>query len=138
MSKRRMALYVILAALVAIQFVPVDRSNPSATEDMQVAPNVSEVLRQSCYDCHSNETSWPWYSYVAPVSWMLAHHVHEGREKLNFSTWNTISEEKRLGLMHEVWEEISEGEMPLRGYLVLHPEAKLSSVEMEVLGKWSK
>ena len=138
MSKKRIAFSVILAAVVAIQFIPVDRSNPSVMENMQVAPNVSEVLRQSCFDCHSNETSWPWYSYVAPASWMLAHHVHEGREKLNFSMWNEISAEKRLGLMHEVWEEISEGEMPLRSYLVLHPDAKLSSVEMEVLSKWSK
>ena len=137
MRRRNVVGVVVVAILTGIQFVPVDRSNPPVQGEMRAPPAVSEVLRQSCYDCHSNETEWPWYSYVAPVSWMLAHHVDEGRDELNFSTWSDLAEKDRSELVHEISEETSEGKMPLRAYLILHPEAKLSDEALEILRTWS-
>jgi hypothetical protein len=124
--------------LIAVQLVPVDRSNPTRGEDLQAPPAISKVLRQSCYDCHSNETKWPWYAHVAPVSWMLAYHVHEGRGKLNFSNWNHLSDKERAKLGHEIWEETSGGEMPLRVYLFLHAEARLNDDAIAMLRTWSE
>jgi Haem-binding domain len=128
----------ILALLIAIQFIQVDRSNPPIKDNVLIPPAVSEVLHKSCFDCHSNETNWPWYSNIAPVSWMLSHHVQEGRDHLNFSTWNETSGEKQTEIVKEVWEEVSEGKMPLGSYLLLHPKAKLSDAEKEELRIWSK
>ncbi len=138
MSKRRISYTAIFVVLVAIQLVPVDRTNPTSTESLPFPQEVSKILRGSCFDCHSNETKWPWYSYVAPASWMIAHHVDEGREELNFSKWSEMREEKRPELKHQIWEEIAEHKMPLRGYLYLHSDAKLSSAEMETLRTWSR
>lgn len=127
----------MVVVIVGIQFVPVERSNPEVTGEIDAPAEVAEVLQRSCYDCHSNETTWPWYSRVAPVSWMLAHHVNEGREKLNFSTWDKLNGEKQSEIVHEIWEETSEGEMPLRTYLLLHPSAKLDDAALETLRAWS-
>lgn len=138
MRKRIIVISSLLVLLIAIQFIQVDRSNPPIKENMQVPPAVSEVLHRSCFDCHSNETKWPWYSYIAPVSWALSHHVHEGRGHLNFSTWNEPSGEKQSEIVNEIWEEVSAGKMPLRSYLLLHPKAKLSAADKEELHIWSK
>jgi hypothetical protein len=78
----------LCVVFIMIQFVPVNRSNPPAQGDFRGSPEVVSVLRRACYDCHSNETVWPWYSRVAPLSWVIAHDVNEGRAVLNFSTWN--------------------------------------------------
>ena len=138
MRKKTMVTFSILALVIAIQLIQVERSNPPITANLQVPPAVSDVLHRSCYDCHSNETQWPWYSYVAPVSWMLSRHVHEGREHLNLSTWNENSSGKQAEIVHEIWEEVSEGQMPLRSYLLFHPKAKLSAAELEELHIWAK
>ncbi len=131
-------LLALAAVFILIQLVPVDRSNPPATSsDVSVsAPeDVRAVLRKACYDCHSNETVWPWYSYVAPVSWLIAHDVHEGREELNFSAWNRGRKESHD--RHEIFEEVSEGEMPLWYYVLLHPGASLSDKDKELLRDWT-
>ena len=75
---------------IAIQFVSMNRTNPPVQADFRGSPEVISVLRRACYDCYSNETVWPWYSRVAPVSWVIARDVHEGRAALNFSTWNRL------------------------------------------------
>jgi hypothetical protein len=134
-----MKLVLLLLLLgVAIQFFPVDRSNPPVQEDIAAPPQVKAILKRACYDCHSNETNWPWYSQVAPVSWLLAWDVHEGREELNFSTWNRYSLKKRNKFIKESWEEVEEGEMPPWFYLPLHPEASLSDQDHTVLREWAK
>jgi cytochrome c551/c552 len=138
MTSRSMKLVLLLLLLgVAIQFFPVDRSNPPVQEDIAAPPQVKAILKRACYDCHSNETIWPWYSHVAPVSWLLAWDVHEGREELNFSTWNRYSPKKRNKLIKEIWEEIQEGEMPPWFYLPLHPEADLSDQDHRALQEWA-
>jgi len=124
-------------AFIAIQLVPVSRTNPPVEGDFRGSAEVVSVLRRACYDCHSNETVWPWYSRVAPVSWVIAHDVTEGRAELNFSTWDQLSTEKQAKAMKESWKEVAEGEMPTWYYVVLHPEARLSANDQSVLQAWS-
>ena len=130
-------LLVIVMAFVAIQFIPVERTNPPVEEEISISPDVKLILKRACYDCHSHETIWPWYSRVAPVSWLLAWDVEEGREELNFSTWNRYKQKKRDKIIKEIWEEVQEGEMPPWFYLPLHPDARLSESDHSVLRAWA-
>jgi hypothetical protein len=127
----------IAVAFVAIQFVPVDRSNPSVTAEVPAPPEARAVLRRACYDCHSHETVWPWYSKVAPVSWLVARDVHKGREELNFSTWDQYTTKQQVKKLKESWEEVVEGEMPPWFYLPVHRDAVLSAEDQAVLRKWA-
>ncbi|MCR4318379.1 MAG: heme-binding domain-containing protein [Planctomycetes bacterium] len=131
---KKKILIVVVLILVGIQFVPVNRENPEVSGNISVAPEVEKILRETCYDCHSNETVWPWYSYVAPVSWKIAHDVDEGREHVNFSEWGSLlSEEDRNHAMEEAVEEIEKDNMPLSIYVWLHPDAALSDDEKKTL-----
>ncbi len=128
----------LVVVFVAIQLVPVDRSNPPVESDVPAPEPVRAVLKRACYDCHSNESVWPWYSHVAPVSWLIARDVHEGREELNYSLWNKLSEEKQAKARKDTWEEISEGEMPPAIYLVMHGDAHLSLADRALVREWSQ
>ena len=125
-----------IVILVVLQFKPVGRSNPPVQTDIDTSAEIKEVLRRACYDCHSNETHWPWYSYVAPVSWFVVGHVDQGRRHLNFSEWPVFDVEEQEHLFEEMWEVLSEGEMPLKSYTVIHRDARLSDTEREVLLQW--
>lgn len=127
----------LVGLLVLIQFVPVDRTNPPVEGEVPAPPEVRQVLQRACYDCHSNETNWPWYSRVAPVSWLVVRDVRQGREHLNFSTWNRLSTREQVAALRESWEEVDEGEMPLWFYLPPHPEARLSARDRESLRNWA-
>jgi len=138
MKKIALAAAVTLLGLgAAIQLVPVERGNPPVVADIAAPPAVTAVLRASCYDCHSHETRWPWYSRVAPISWLVAHDVEDARERLNFSLWGSYEAKRQQRLAEEIWEEVEEGEMPLPIYLVAHPDARLSPGDREVLRSWS-
>ncbi len=117
--------WVLLGLFIAFQTFPVSRANPTVTDDFPNI-NVKQVLQASCYDCHSHETQWPWESYVAPVSWIVSHHVEEGRDNLNFSQWGSLSQAEQAFLKREIWEEVEKGAMPLPMYTWLHPSARLS------------
>jgi hypothetical protein len=132
------AITMLAVAFVAVQFVPVDRTNPPVETEVPATDEVREVLRRACYDCHSNETVWPWYSYVAPVSWLVARDVHVGREELNFSTWNRLAAKEQIEALHESWETVEEGEMPPWFYLPTHPRARLSARDRSILRAWSE
>jgi len=127
---------VLAAAVVGIQLWPVDRSNPPVEADLDAPDEVKAILKRACYDCHSNETRWPWYSYVAPISWRVADHVHEGRRELNFSKWGTYPAGRRHKKRQEIWEEVYEGKMPLSDYLWMHGDAFVSDPDKAVLAKW--
>lgn len=131
------AIAILTIALVVIQFVPVDRTNPPIETEVPATAEVRAVLRRACYDCHSNETVWPWYSRIAPMSWLVARDVHKGREELNFSTWNRLTTKEQVKALHESWEAVEDGEMPLWFYLPAHPEARLSAQDRSVLRAWS-
>lgn len=132
----------VAAALgtLGIQAWPIDRSNPEGTGDifqiLHAPPAVTAAIRRCCYDCHSNETQWPWYSYIAPVSWWVADHVHEGRGELNFSNWADYSDRAGAHKLREAWEEIEAGKMPLDDYLRAHGDAVLSDAEKTAIQAW--
>jgi hypothetical protein len=121
----------VAALLVLLQFVPYGRahSNPQVTQEPSWDSAETRALaRRACYDCHSNETVWPWYSHIAPLSWLIQQHVDDGRAHLNFSEWGRGEQEAE-----EAAETLREGEMPLPSYLLTHPAARLSAAEREAL-----
>ena len=140
----KLAALLAVLTLVAIQAYRPDRTNPPSdpahalSATMAVPPPVDAVLRRACYDCHSHETRWPWYSQVAPVSWRIASHVRDGRDELNFSTWGAYEPRRRARKLTEICEEVSAGNMPLRDYLLLHREAVLTPADVETLCAWTK
>ena len=138
MRRRLTWLAILLAAVfVAIQLVPVDRSNPAVTGDLGAPPEIDAILRRSCYDCHSHETRWPWYSRVAPVSWLVASDVHEAREEMNFSRWRSLDDREQHHLREEIGEQVERGEMPLPIYLSMHPGARLDDGSRRALLDWA-
>lgn len=132
----------ILFILIVIQFVPVERQNPVSNESLdlliasQASEEVQEIIRNSCYDCHSNNTVWPWYSYVAPVSFVIAGHVVEGRDNLNFSEWGYYEKEDQISLLKHIKKEIEKNGMPLSGYVKLHADAELTLEHKALIIDW--
>ena len=135
----KLTIVILVVVIALIQLIPVDRDNPvsETTNEIAVQGPVKELIQQACYDCHSNQTSWPWYSYVAPVSWFIAHDVHEGREKLNFSEWNLYSEKRIKRKLNDISEEIEEKEMPMPIYTIMHTKADLSDEQRKILINWA-
>jgi hypothetical protein len=129
--------WIVVIVLIAIQFIPVERTNPIVISDIDAPSGVKAILKKSCYDCHSNETEWLWYSYVAPVSWLVINHVNEGRKNLNFSEWGDLERTKQAKMREEIWEEIREEQMPLWQYRILHPQAKLTDQEKTLIRHWA-
>lgn len=135
-------LIVAFIALVIIQFFRPDKTSSSdvtaddISKKMNVPADVQQILKRSCFDCHSNQTTWPWYSNVAPMSWLVAKDVRNGRSKMNFSEWGKIPAAKQEARLEAICEEIKEDEMPLKPYLLLHGDAKLSQQDKDVICKW--
>lgn len=114
--------WTLAGLAVSAQFVRPDRTNPPVTQEVRWDSGSTRALaRAACYDCHSNETVWPWYSSVTPLSWVIAHDVVEGREHLNFSTWDRPNHSG-----DEIIEAVESGEMPLSSYSLMHTSARLS------------
>ncbi len=128
-------LVALAAVLVAIQLVPVARTNPAVVSTVPAPPEVERILRRACFDCHSNETVWPPQAYVAPVSWLVAHDVKEGRDELNFSEWGPRQVQRAA---RKLAKEVDEGEMPPSLYVIAHPEAKLSRDDKALLSNWAR
>jgi len=131
---------VVGALVLAAQLVPVARDNPPAPPPNLVyatAPlNVSTVFDNSCKNCHSNQTVWPWYSYVAPFSWIVVHDVHEGRRRFNFSEWSTYSARKQEEKLEAICDQVVNGDMPDGKYLLIHRSARLTQEEREAVCAW--
>lgn len=122
---------VVLALL--IQFIPINRQDPPAvTQVIWYSPETEELFERACADCHSSQTTWPWYSYVAPVSWLVARDVYEGREEFNMDDLTTRPLDRLANAITQVMEE---GEMPMPIYLVTHPEARLTADENAALSQ---
>lgn len=136
--------WTVLAVLVVIQVFRPDRANPPVDPSRTVAashpmdPGVASVLRRSCMDCHSYETRWPWYSNIAPASWLLASHVSDGRRHVNFSDWAAYDPSDASHTLEEICEVVDEGEMPLWSYLLIHGEARLSGAEGRAVCEWAR
>jgi hypothetical protein len=134
---RRLGLGLVIA-FVAAQVVPIPRTNPPATAEITTPFEIDGLLQRACYDCHSNETRWPWYASVAPASWLVAWDVHEARSHMNFSSWGDYAPKKRRHKLEELIEMIDEDEMPLWYYRPLHPDARLTEAERAQLVAWAR
>jgi len=123
---------ILLGGLILIQLIPYGRDHtnpPVVSEPKWDTPQTRELASRACFDCHSNETIWPWYSNIAPASWLVQHDVEEGRQRLNFSNWNANTF-REVG---EISEVVQEGEMPPLQYLLIHSNARLSDAEKSQL-----
>jgi hypothetical protein len=123
----------VLALVVVAQVVPYGRNHsnpPVVAEPTWDSASTRMLAERACFDCHSNQTRWPWYSHVAPMSWLVQNPVDEGRSELNFSEWNL-----GRGEADEAAETVREGEMPPRSYVLLHPAARLTDAEREQLAR---
>lgn len=131
-------LIVFLVAFIVIQFFPIDKKNPLVNKGTDflviknTPENVAKVIKTSCYDCHSNETKYPWYSNIQPVAWFLKDHIDEARKNLNFSNFATYTPERQAHKLSDAAEEVESGEMPLNSYTIIHTDANLSA-EQKVL-----
>lgn len=128
---------LVVIALIGIQFIPVDRSNPPVMGEIKAPDNVKSIFRAACYDCHSNQTKWPWYSKVAPVSWLIEKHVQNGREHLNFSDWEEYDDTWKSKKKLDIWEEVNTGKMPMEMYTYLHTNAILSITQKDIIREWA-
>lgn len=130
-------LLAILILVLLIQFIPVKKENPPVLADFEGLAEVKEIFKVSCYDCHSNETNWVWYTNIAPVSWLAAHDVNEGREHLNFSDWGNIPSDKYDHIAEEIWEEIEDGTMPMKIHTLMHKDAILTDEQKIIVKEWA-
>lgn len=139
----KIALIVLVIAFVVIQFFRPEFTNPpenpadTLEASTQVPPDVDAILNRSCADCHSNRTVYPWYSKLAPSSWLLSSDIREGRQELNMSVWNTYDTRKKVRKLGAICDQVSKGDMPLYYYLWIHRNARLSSGEVKTLCDWT-
>ncbi len=134
---------VLVGIFVIIQVIRPERTNPpvdasrTLASHKQIPPAVATIFDRSCNDCHSHNTRWPWYSQIAPFSWLLVDDVNEGRKHLNFSDWASYDAKRASKKLDDICEEVEDGEMPLSKYLLLHPDAKLSEEDRKILCDWA-
>ena len=129
----------LIAIFLVLQLVRPEKTNPiAASAPPQFPENIQPILQRACYDCHSNETVWPWYSNITPVSFFLTHHVEDARKELNFSEWENYKPKRKKRKFKEIVEQVKETEMPLPSYLLIHTNAKLSDEEMKTLCSWAE
>jgi len=134
----------ILVILVIMQFFRIDKTNPETSPENDFLTSVNapqeihNMIKTSCYDCHSNETVYPWYSNFAPVSWMLKSHINEARDNINFSEWSDFTNKSKIGIYEDCIDMIDDHDMPLASYKLMHKEARLSDNQRNELITWFK
>lgn len=139
MNKRNKILLGLGIVIALMQLIRIDTNNPEVIPEKdfiahtQANEKLTNILKSACYDCHSNATTYPWYSQIAPASWWLKDHINEGRDELNFSIWTDYSAKKANHKLEECIELIKENEMPLASYTWLHPQAKLNQEQRVAL-----
>lgn len=145
MSKALKIILLVLAGLfIGIQLIPSNRpaNEPDASynffEVYDVPQDVEDIIRNSCYDCHSQEVRYPWYSYVAPVSWLVSRDVRFGRANLDFSRWNELEKKDKIKIAGEIGEEVEIGVMPMPIYVAMHGDASLDENEKQRIRSWSE
>ena len=144
MPRLKRLVLALAVLLVVIQVARPSRTNPivdprnEISASLAVPPDVESIFARSCNDCHSNRTIWPWYSAVAPVSWLVAYDVRHGRSALNFSEWRMADPKKKADTLEEVCKELTEKEMPGPIYPILHPAAKLTDADIQAVCRWTR
>ncbi len=130
----------LIVLFIGIQFIPFNVPADIADKDgeaLEFPDELSSIMKRSCFDCHSNHTKFPWYSSIAPVSWFTKMHVKEGREHMNFSIWNSYSDEKKRKFLEKIPKAVENDKMPLSSYLLIHKDAKLSSEDKKRISDWA-
>lgn len=140
----RVIVWSLAGILLIIQFIPVSfpETKVENKDDLitngEVPVDIQAVLTNACYDCHSYTTRYPWYSYVAPVKWMIIQHIRDGREELNFSEWKNLPVRDKIKLLDEIAEEVEEGNMPLPVYTLTHRDAVLTDEQKAIIRNWTE
>lgn len=129
---------VLFLILVFIQVIPVDRRPPEDEGPIQLNEEIKPLLTDACFDCHSNETQWPWYSWFAPVSWLVSYDIHEARDHMNFSQWESYNPGVREHYYEKIMELVENEEMPLWRFTLLHPEARLNDQQRQKIIDWAE
>ena len=133
----------LVCLFAGLQFVRPARTNPPVDPSqtmqarVQMPPEVAAIVDRSCQDCHSNATRWPWYSNVAPFSWLLVDHVNEGRQHLNLSEWGRLDTRRAGKKLEEICDEVKDGAMPIDSYTWIHRSARLSAQDVGTLCNWA-
>ena len=142
-TKKKIVLFV-LVLLIAFQFIRIDKSTKPVDPALDIIEltkpdaEIASVLKASCYDCHSNQPAYPWYTNIAPVSWWIKHHINEGTHHLNFSDWGNYTQKRKDHKLEECIEMVEEDEMQMSSYTLMHKDAKLSLAQKTLLINWFK
>lgn len=138
----KIVLLILLVVFVGIQFIPTKRnessymSNSDFMSVYKVPTKIASKIKVSCYDCHSNNTNYPWYNKIQPIAWYLEDHINEGKEELNFSDWKNYSNRRKKSKLKSINSQIKEEEMPLLSYKIFHRDAKFSEEDKKIVINW--
>lgn len=144
MNRIKKILLVLLVAFIAIQFVQPARNTSvhvlptDISTTVSVPENVHAILQTACYDCHSNNTNYPWYNYTQPAAWILANHIKNGKKDLNFSEFGSYPKRRQQSKLKAIADQVRDGEMPLYSYSVIHKNARLTKEEKLVIMNWAQ
>lgn len=137
-------LAIIFIVFIVMQFfqptlpeVVTDNPKDLLLNNSDIDENIESILRTSCYDCHSNETQYPWYSAISPSSILVAHDIQEAREELNFSNWESLSKVEKASVLDDISTAVGEGEMPMQIYTLIHWNSSLSESERQLIVNWA-
>ena len=144
--KKILKISIVVGGIIFIimQFIQPNRENPpvevSATmqSELNIPANIGSLLERGCKDCHSNSTTWPFYAYVAPASWLVSYDVMQGRKNFNMSEWGKYKFNKKVQKLSGIYEAVSDRSMPLPKYIPLHPTANFTDFERDTLAHWAK
>ena len=135
---------ILLIAFVAIQFIPIERNQSEGVSEIDfllvnnTPENIGKLLQVSCYDCHSNNTQYPWYNKIQPAAWFLEDHIKQGKSDLNFSEWESLSRRRKNSKLKSIISQIEDDEMPLKSYTLAHRDAVLSPSEKALVIEYMK
>ena len=141
----RVSLYILLGSFILIQFLRVDKNvsdEVSPFDFLEVNADMPDMLqasfKTSCYDCHSNNTNYPWYAHLAPFSWIIDQHIRNGKSEMNFASYGTLDDRHKIGLLNDICEAVSDSTMPPQNYLMLHRDAILTPGEITAICEWTE
>jgi hypothetical protein len=144
MSRIKKILLVLLVVFIAIQFVQPARNTSGQvlptdiSKTVSLPENVHTILQTACYDCHSNNTRYPWYNYVQPVAWILTNHIKHGKKDLNFNEFGSYPARRQQSKLKAIADQVRDGEMPLYSYTIIHKKARLTKEEKSVIIQWAQ
>ena len=142
MKWTRRILVILLVVFILIQFIRPARNQSAQiltsdiTKTVNIPDKVLDVFKNSCYDCHSNDTRYPWYVNIEPMGWLMADHIKEGKDNLNFSEFGTYSKRKQANKLRAIAKSINDGSMPISSYTIMHTDAKLSEENKKMISEW--